>query len=192
MKSPAMKLQIFAFLALLVVSSSSGQKCTRGGFFRHPEDCTRFYRCVDLTGAGFYRKYTFACPAGTVFDENVSVCNWPWAAAPCEDEAEEEEEDNDNSVIVSPTFDYTCPAKGIYAHDSDCARFWLCKGGENKPELYKCPGGYLFSDAVLRCQKEEEVECDKVPDTLRIRAEPTPITLRISELDAFFSRWSNF
>ena len=39
---------------------------------------------------GFFRKYTFSCPVGTVFDETVSVCNHPWAAPPCEDNTEEE------------------------------------------------------------------------------------------------------
>lgn len=25
----------------------------------------------------------FECPAGTVFDVKVSVCNWPWAVPSC-------------------------------------------------------------------------------------------------------------
>ena len=29
---------------------------------------------------------------GTVFDENVSVCNHPWAAPPCDENKEETEE----------------------------------------------------------------------------------------------------
>ena len=64
--------------------------CTSNGFFRNSEDCTRFYRCVDLTGKGHFRKYDFSCPVGTVFDETVSVCNHPWAAPPCDTNEEEE------------------------------------------------------------------------------------------------------
>merc|ERR1719273_2824508 len=91
--------------------------CTSNGFFRHPEDCTRFYRCVDLTGKGYFKKYTFSCPVGTVFDETVSVCNHPWAAPPCEEKEEEEveeeieesdEDDSISTVIVTPTFSYEC------------------------------------------------------------------------------------
>ena len=71
-------------------------KCKSNGFFRHPEDCTRFYRCVDLTGRGYFQKYTFSCPVGTVFDETVSVCNHPWAAPPCQDPEENEEQEEEN------------------------------------------------------------------------------------------------
>ena len=62
-------------------------KCTSSGYFRNPEDCTRFHVCVDLTGIrarGIFRKYNFNCPVGTVFDEGLSVCNYVHAAPPCE------------------------------------------------------------------------------------------------------------
>merc|ERR1712020_347189 len=77
---------------VVVARGDDGGECSSNGFFRHPEDCTRFYRCVDLTGRGYFQKYTFSCPVGTVFDEDVSVCNHPWAAPPCEEKEEEEEE----------------------------------------------------------------------------------------------------
>ena len=80
-------------LSTILISLCSGAepKCKSNGFFRHPDDCTRFYRCVDLTGNGYFQKYTFSCPVGTVFDENVSVCNHKWAAPPCDEETMEEE-----------------------------------------------------------------------------------------------------
>ena len=83
-----------SIVTILLIASlaleTESQECTKNGFFRHPEDCTRFYRCVDLTGRGYFQKYTFSCPVGTVFDENVSVCNHPWAAPPCEESESEE------------------------------------------------------------------------------------------------------
>ncbi len=31
-------------------------QCSAGGYFRNPEDCTRFYRCVDISGGlGYYQ-----------------------------------------------------------------------------------------------------------------------------------------
>jgi hypothetical protein len=80
---------LFSLLTTLVYCQDD-QECKSNGFFRNADDCTRFYRCVDLTGRGYFQKYTFSCPAGTVFDEVVSVCNWPYAAAPCEAPEEEE------------------------------------------------------------------------------------------------------
>ncbi|CAG2113997.1 unnamed protein product, partial [Medioppia subpectinata] len=58
--------------------------CRSEGFFRDPKDCVQFYRCVGDETAGGYRLYRFACPAGTVFDERISVCNWPHSAPPCD------------------------------------------------------------------------------------------------------------
>lgn len=77
------RLILAAFLALQM-KLSSGQTCTQEGFFRNPDDCSKFYRCVDLwqNGRGL-TIYNFDCPVGTVFDEAVSVCNWPQLAAPC-------------------------------------------------------------------------------------------------------------
>merc|ERR1712051_30540 len=89
--------------------------------------------------------------------------------------------DDSLTVIVAPTFDFQCSNQGIFSHASDCARFWLCKMENGKPELYKCPAGYLFSDAKRRCVKK--------PDMVRLRSEPTPLVLRVSELDSFFARW---
>ena len=85
--------KLVTILALVLMPAVLGFKldsdCTSNGFFRNSEDCTRFYRCVDLTGKGHFRKYTFSCPVGTVFDETVSVCNHPWAAPPCEENTTE-------------------------------------------------------------------------------------------------------
>ena len=68
---------------MIPTASNDNQDCTNAGFFREPSDCTRFYRCTDPFGVGNYQKHSFECPAGTVFDESVSVCNWPQLAAPC-------------------------------------------------------------------------------------------------------------
>lgn len=81
----------------------------------------------------------FVCPASTVFDYTLSVCNFPWAAPPCETatvtEEEEEvvgEEGGDDTsstqvVVVAPTFAFQCTSPGLFAHESDCSRFWLCR-----------------------------------------------------------------
>ena len=58
-------------------------------------------------------------------------------------------------------------------------------------ELYRCPDGYLFDESVLRCLKEDTVECDKVPDLAQERFERPAITLREADLESFFLRWSN-
>merc|ERR1711953_991659 len=191
---------VFSFLAV----QTESQECRKNGFFRHPEDCTRFYRCVDLTGRGYFQKYTFSCPVGTVFDENVSVCNHPWAAPPCEESESEEtteasigvveegdEEEESNTVIVAPEFAFDCSAKGIFGHDSDCAKFWLCKSEDGNPELYKWPSGYLFNNEARRCVEEDQVECDKKMDMVMLRTESSYVNqLKVSQLASFFYRYA--
>ena len=68
---------VLSCLAALV-TIGRGQTCTKVGFCRNPNDCTKFYRCVDL-----WQLHHFNCPPGLVFDENISTCNWPYQAAPC-------------------------------------------------------------------------------------------------------------
>ena len=97
------------------------------------------------------------------------------------------DEDDDDTVIISPTFSFQCQAAGIYPHSNDCAKFWLCKG-DAPAELYKCPAGFLFKDEVRRCQKAEEVTCEKVSNRFA-SPDPPAITLRVSELEGFFARW---
>jgi len=210
------------FLLLSIFSLSKCEECSEAGFFRSEDDCTAFYRCVDFYGIGKFTKFVFQCPGGLVFDETTSVCNWPWASAPCEEpttvgeemttvgedmttvgeevttvETETDvvvsgEEDAANVIIV-PSFDYECTEEGLFPHGSNCAKFWLCKessGNLDPSELYRCPDGFLFDDSVLRCQKEEDVECEKVPDSVQERLERPAITLQLSELDSFFRTWS--
>lgn len=41
-------------------------------YFAHPDDCTKFCECDDQVG------YEKSCQPGLVFDETISVCNWPY------------------------------------------------------------------------------------------------------------------
>ena len=63
----------------------SASECFREGSFRYPNDCRKFYRCVDWDHEGtHFSIFHFVCPAGTVFDEDIQVCNFPWWTKPCE------------------------------------------------------------------------------------------------------------
>ncbi|KAH6943582.1 hypothetical protein HPB50_024769 [Hyalomma asiaticum] len=53
-------------------------QCTREGFFGHPDDCNKFYRCVS-NGADSYVVYVFSCGESLVWDEAQSTCNYPYA-----------------------------------------------------------------------------------------------------------------
>ncbi|XP_035793649.1 chitotriosidase-1-like [Anopheles albimanus] len=52
---------------------SSERPCAGGqsGFVPHPTDCSRYFMCL---GEGV--AFEFTCPAGTLFDPILNVCNW--------------------------------------------------------------------------------------------------------------------
>ncbi|XP_072760733.1 uncharacterized protein [Anoplolepis gracilipes] len=57
--------------------------CNNEGFYPHPVQCDKFYRCVD-NGNGF-NVYHFDCAPGTIFDPSISVCNYPESVYPARD-----------------------------------------------------------------------------------------------------------
>ena len=56
--------------------------------------------------------------------------------------------------------------------------------------LYRCPDGYLFSSATLRCNKESEVMCPASRLGADTFSDVSYIQLTERQLDAFFQRWS--
>ncbi|XP_074603802.1 chitotriosidase-1-like [Brevipalpus obovatus] len=58
-------------------------ECITGGMFRNPNDCKKFYRCVDMGGR--FRMFEYDCPQDTVFDSTTQVCQWPSAVPECTD-----------------------------------------------------------------------------------------------------------
>ena len=52
--------------------------------------------------------------------------------------------------------------------------------------LYRCPDGYLFSNSILRCKKEEDITCVNKIESRNI------FTLQLTEdmLDSFFAEWT--
>lgn len=57
-------------------SGSSEQiNCSSEGLFRHPADCSKFYRC-EASGNQF-TTYQFSCTGGLIFDESIQGCNYP-------------------------------------------------------------------------------------------------------------------
>ena len=53
------------------VPTNADTSCREDGWYVHPEDCTRFYRCYSRI------SYQFDCPPGLFFDPILYVCNWP-------------------------------------------------------------------------------------------------------------------
>ncbi|CAG2117631.1 unnamed protein product [Medioppia subpectinata] len=60
--------------------------CDEAGFFRNPNDCTKFYRCHSISSKGKFTRTLFNCnPLDTVFDESFGVCVAPEDTDNCDD-----------------------------------------------------------------------------------------------------------
>ncbi|XP_044016621.1 mucin-5AC-like isoform X2 [Aphidius gifuensis] len=75
--------------------------CNKAGFYPHPTNCAKFYRCVD-NGNGF-NVYYFDCPPGTNFDPSISVCNYPESIYPARDCSGSSDSGTTPSSVSKPT-----------------------------------------------------------------------------------------
>lgn len=65
-----------------VPSPQNGKsECTKEGFFPDPDNCRKFYRCVQ--GQSGYQKYEFECGSGTAWDQSIQTCNYIEKVAAC-------------------------------------------------------------------------------------------------------------
>lgn len=51
-------------------------QCESEGYQKDPEDCTKFYRCVD-NGSGKLQAIHFDCAPGTIFSTDIGNCDHP-------------------------------------------------------------------------------------------------------------------
>lgn len=201
-------------------------QCPSVGFFPNPDNCNKFYRCVDMWGVGSFDRVDFDCPPGTSFDSKLLYCDWPWLVECAQGGGVVDTGDIVDNIppppppvdtedivdiappppppvdpVVTPapwtsssSSAFSCPAPGITGHSSDCHKFWLCKEmteGSRVLEslLYRCPDGYLFSSATLRCAKEEDVSCEEGDNETR-NLDVEFIQLTREQLPTFFQRWT--
>jgi len=66
LSSPSL-LTVLSLLSLLPCSLLSSPQCP--GFYPDPQACDQFYQCDS------HKSYLFHCPAGTLFDVDLGVCN---------------------------------------------------------------------------------------------------------------------
>lgn len=126
----------------------SSLQCSRQGYYRHPEDCGRFYRCVKFDQfVDDFTVFEYDCPEGLVFDERYEVCTWPSQAAPCGGSSE---------IRPVPMNRFVCPSEGYFADPENCRWFFACrdytKDGVSFTQYeFRCPFGLLFDEQNLLC-----------------------------------------
>ena len=132
----SMDLLIIVPTLLIIVSTPPSQGdhlCTSTGYFPDSDgSCVTFYRCTDLWADGTLQTYQFTCPPGTVFDQLYSVCNWPSVVPGC---ALSPAPDTVLSTTEQVYTEHVCTEPGIFKHEDDCHKFWLCKEQKTSTKL---------------------------------------------------------
>ncbi|XP_013787126.1 uncharacterized protein LOC106471084 [Limulus polyphemus] len=119
--------------------------CTRQGYYRHPDDCTKFYRCVKFDQyIDDYTIFQYDCPNGLVFDERYEVCNWPSWSLPC---------DGSGEVLPVPRKTFVCSNIGYFQDPENCRWFYYCSEGNGTLQAFefKCPFDLAFDEEKLLC-----------------------------------------
>ncbi|KAL3216014.1 hypothetical protein MRX96_033199 [Rhipicephalus microplus] len=127
--------------------SVAGFTCTRAGSYRHPQDCSKFFRCVKYDQQKHeYTVFIFDCPPGLVFDEKIEVCNWPSWSESCHGSGE---------VSVTPRSAFRCPGLGYYQDPENCRHFYFCddayENGTFTAFDMRCPYGLGFDPNTFSC-----------------------------------------
>merc|ERR1719397_898687 len=128
-------------------NSETVLECSRQGYYRHPEDCSRFYRCVKFNQyENDYTIFEYGCPDGLVFDDRWEVCVWPSQATPC---------DGSSEIFPIPRNEYVCPGEGFFVDPENCRWFYACRDHHGDGTFthyeFRCPFGLAFDEANLRC-----------------------------------------
>ncbi|GFT90978.1 protein obstructor-E [Nephila pilipes] len=141
---------ILLFLAFisLVTSGSSQLQCTSSNlFYAHQRNCDMYYKCEN----GTVREGI--CPDGLVFDDkqppDVLKCDLPFDV-----------DCSYRAALQPPQSTEHCPRMyGLYAHETDCTRFWQCVEGH--PFAFYCPEGLAYNEYSAHCDWPDQVEnCD--------------------------------
>ena len=128
-------------------SSETTLECTRQGYYRHPSDCSQFYRCVKFNQyEDDYTIFEYGCPNGLVFDDRWEVCVWPAQATPC---------DGSSEIRPVPKNPYVCTQEGYFVDPENCRWFFACLAHDTDGALthyeFRCPFGLAFDEVNLMC-----------------------------------------
>ncbi|XP_060802886.1 mucin-22-like [Amyelois transitella] len=167
--------------------SQNNNVCQNEGFYGDPNDCKKFYRCVD-NGKGSFTKFDFTCGDGTVWDQEIQACNHelnskcfknstvsvsestPFTTFTTTTMSVYTEETENQSSITDSQND-TCPSEGFYPNSADCQKFYRCvsneKGGFTKYD-FTCGDGTMWVQDIQACDhKDHDYKCQNNAPTTK-------------------------
>jgi hypothetical protein len=135
-------------------------------YYAHERNCDMYYKCEN----GTLREGI--CPDGLVFDDkqppDTIRCDLPF--------------DIDctyRSALQPPLSSEHCPRLyGLYAHETDCGRFWKCVEGHAFG--FYCPEGLAYNEYRAHCDWPDQVENCESESVLGFRC-PQPTDRELQE-----------
>ncbi|OQR74193.1 hypothetical protein BIW11_09234 [Tropilaelaps mercedesae] len=141
------------------VGYKSSVPCSREGFFGHPNQCKRYYRCVQVSRQRFF-TYDYECPRGFVFNPEKGNCGYP---------------DQVQGFCKAPAAAVNasrCVSIGLERSTSECSQFYRCaqplQGFEPQALPLACPRELVLIEGSCQWPDRRDV-CYREDDHRRIR-----------------------
>lgn len=106
-----------------------------------PNDCKQFYRCANG------KLSVQSCPAGTLFDNSLKVCNW----------ADKVSCSTGSSNSIDSVSGTCLPSDDLTQIPGKCDAFYRCSNGIRYEQ--SCPAGTYFDNNLKVCNWPEKVAC---------------------------------
>ncbi|KAK3738408.1 hypothetical protein RRG08_037045 [Elysia crispata] len=125
------------------------------GFYVHPSDCSKFYRCPSNSLSAI------SCPTGLVFDTVFGVCNWPH-------EVDCSQSSHMTATKIHPSKAFPCAKKqdGYYGNPLNCTKYYRCQSGRTYE--FTCFSGQVFETVSKVCKWAYEARCIENYDVLSV------------------------
>ncbi|XP_043676832.1 P cell-type agglutination protein map4-like [Vespula pensylvanica] len=135
--------------------------CTTLGFFPNPNDCSKFFRCVQVDDV--FTRIDFVCPDETVWDQELLRCNSVSVShsncknSPPDIDDEPDMSGDDNMCPIGKLsgdqIALVCPT-GFRKHPKYCNIFYQCTSESNLDiniALFACPEGTIYNHNEMQC-----------------------------------------
>lgn len=151
--------------------------CQEEGFYGHPYDCKKFYRCVN-EGKIELIKYEFVCGDGTFWNDKIQACDHEYNSEKCSidlsssthkttnilstlTDISSQEEKTTPKVETSIQSNFECISDGFFSNPNDCQKFIRCvnnnKGGYIQYH-FTCGEGTIWVQDKQACDHFERSE----------------------------------
>lgn len=136
---------LFFFSVLCGIFAKGVAQCPmHNGFYAHERNCDMYYECKNGT------KHEGICPDGLVYDDRQPadklVCDLPFQI-----------DCSYRKALQPPLSAPHCPRLwGMYAHETDCTKFWNCVDGH--AHSFYCPEGLAYNQYSAHCDWPDLVD----------------------------------